>query len=116
MFTGLIEKTAFTKNIVFDSNGAKIEFVADFDDVKNTYEDITTTAGLAETGLKGYALAKAQEMLNAGASSCNVDSGVDCYMPSGGDCLIDSYGDVYCYDSYNYSCYVGGDDSHDCMQ
>lgn len=34
MFTGLIEKTVQIKNMVFTSNGAKIEFVADFDDVK----------------------------------------------------------------------------------
>ena len=34
MFTGLIEKMAFVKNITFDSNGAKVFFEADFNDVK----------------------------------------------------------------------------------
>ena len=34
MFTGLIEKISKVKEIVFNSNGAKIEFVADFENVK----------------------------------------------------------------------------------
>ena len=33
MFTGLIEKIALVKNISFDSNGAKVYFEADFDNV-----------------------------------------------------------------------------------
>ena len=45
---------------------------SDFEDVSDSYSNITTTSGLAETGLKGYSLAKAQEMLNNGATSCNV--------------------------------------------
>ena len=34
MFTGLIEKVATIKNFTITSNGAKIEFIADFDNVK----------------------------------------------------------------------------------
>ena len=34
MFTGLIEKIVPIKNVIFDSNGAKLEFIADLEDVK----------------------------------------------------------------------------------
>ena len=71
---------------------------SDFEDVTDGGSDITTTAGLEATGLKGYSLAKAEEMLNSGASSCYVNSYyVRCDMPSGGYCRIDYDGRVNCY-------------------
>ena len=53
-----------------DENGRS----TDFEDVSTTTNNITTTAGLGATGLKGYSLAKAEEMLSKGASSCNVST------------------------------------------
>ena len=34
MFTGLVEQTSRVENIITSSNGAKITFSADFDDIK----------------------------------------------------------------------------------
>ena len=71
---------------------------ADFADV-NSADNITTTSGLQATGLKGYSLAKAEEMLSKGASSCYVYNGsVGCYMPSSGRCDISNIGNVHCSD------------------
>ena len=57
-------------------------YASDFEDVTDGGSDITTTAGLEATGLKGYSLAKASEMLTKGASSCDVSSDLYCYLPS----------------------------------
>ena len=86
-------------------------YESDFYDVSGTTENITTTAGLEATGLKGYSLAKAEEMLNNGASSCVVGgSNVDCYMTDSGYCDIYGNGDVYCNDgnSDNWNVYSLG--------
>ena len=73
-------------------------YYADFEDVNEDTYDITTAAGLSATGLKGYSLAKATEMLNKGASSCTVNYGetVYCNMTSDGYCGIDRNGNVDC--------------------
>ena len=72
-------------------------YESDFEDVSEDTYDITTAAGLSATGLKGYSLSKAEEMLNNGASSCGVGGGsAGCSMPSGGGCHINSSGDVGC--------------------
>ena len=89
-------------------------YESDFEDVTEDTSDITTSSGLSATGLKGYSLTKAQEMLSKGASSCYVGSySVGCNMPSGGFCSIGEGGDVYCYDN-DYSCGVSNDDSYNC--
>ena len=77
----------------------------------NDYEDVavdgfvsyTTPSELAATGLKGYTLAKATEMLNKGASSCYMyySSNVGCYGANGIHCEIQPYGTVYCGSSYS---------------
>ena len=51
-----------------DENGRS----SDFEEVGDSYYGLTTSSELAATGLKGYSLAKAEEMLSAGASSCDV--------------------------------------------
>ena len=61
------------------------------------FQHITTSAGLEATGLKGYSLAKSEEMLNKGASPFDVDDGnVNCHMTSDGWCDIGSNGYVNC--------------------
>ena len=101
--SGTVCMTSSYYNSSYSSAG---NYNADFEDVTedNTY-DITTAAGLQATGLKGYSLAKAKEMLNKGATSCYVygggggsDSYVDCEMTSGGNCSISEDGDAFCYD------------------
>ena len=91
-------------------------YYADFADVSDTTEGITTSSGLSATGLKGYSLTKAQEMLSKGASSCYVSSDhVHCDIPSGGNCSIDYGGGAYCYaDDYDDSCCVYNDGSYNC--
>ena len=80
-------------------------YSSDFEDVTSGDSGITTSSGLQSTGLKGYSLAKAEEMLSRGASSCDVffDSyyRVNCDMTSGGLCGIASDGYVYCDDGGN---------------
>jgi hypothetical protein len=88
-------------------------YASDFEDVSNNTKNITTIAGLEATGLKGYSLAKAEEMLTKGASSCNVKTRyVDCNMTSGGSCSISDGGDVDCSDG-DYSPIVYTDGSTD---
>ena len=71
-------------------------YASDFEDVTTITSGITTTAGLTATGLKGYALAKAEEMLSKGASSCYVSDYsrgyVQCGLPSGAYLMINGYG------------------------
>jgi type IV pilus assembly protein PilA len=77
-----------------DPNGR----ASDFADVSTTTSGITTTTGLATTGLKGYSLKKAEEMLSSGAKNCYVSSyEMRC---SGGPvrCKINSDGSVLCFD------------------
>ena len=99
----------------YNSNYSSVgNYNSDFEDVITNTNDITTIAGLEATGLKGYSLAKAEEMLNKGASSCNVSSeSVNCYMISGGVCVIGSDGHVDCYDDNSYGACLdaGGGDS-----
>ena len=70
---------------------------SDFADVPDdaNYENITTADGLEATGLKGYSLAKAKEMLTKGASSCSVAPYiVGCDMAPYGNCGIYNEGNV----------------------
>ena len=70
-------------------------YESDFEDVSNYTSDITTTEGLEATGLKGYTLAKAKEMLSKGATSCLVGYDVmECNIASGGNLTIDYSGDA----------------------
>ena len=72
-------------------------YESDFTDVSDFTYDITTSEGLQATGLKGYALAKAEEMLSKGASSCDVETGiVICHVASGLDFGVESDGKVTC--------------------
>ena len=95
------------------------DYSADFEDVTETTENITTIAGLEATGLKGYSLAKAEEMLTKGASSCEVYSyGVICYGADDLECSIynDEYfpGSVLCRDNlfdYGWIVYPDGSSS-----
>ena len=67
------------------------------------FEDVTTSdthynlSDINTSGLKGYTLAKAEEMLSKGASYCTVDSyDLHCYMPIVGYCRISTFGGAYC--------------------
>ena len=88
----------------------------DFKGIHGEYNDITTAEELSEIGLKGYALDKAVEMLNKGASSCYVyDYSVECYMPSGGYCSIESTSStVSCHGNSFGICYIQGNGNHNC--
>ena len=89
-------------------------YASDFEDVTDLTKNITTIAGLEATGLKGYSLAKAEEMLSKGASSCEVEFyNLFCSFTSRGDCSIYHYGYVSCYDEDNYGCYLNSDGSTD---
>ena len=91
--SGTVCMTSSYYNSSYSSAG---NYNADFEDVSNT-DDITTTAGLEATGLKGYSLAKAEEMLTKGASSCDVDDyDVKCYGTGNIYCDISHSGNVYC--------------------
>ena len=84
----------------YSSSGS---YESDFEDVTDGGSDITTTAGLEATGLKEYSLAKAEEMLTNGASSCNVNYDyVDCDMPSGDYCKVYRSGEVDCSEGGSY--------------
>ena len=85
-------------------------YESDFEDVTGYTYDITTTEELQSTGLRGYSLAKGEEMLNKGAFGCYVEKyGVYCDMTSSGSCHISSYGDVYCGDgSFGWSVFADG--------
>ena len=87
---------------------------ADFEDVSTTTNDITTVAGLEATGLKGYSLAKAEEMLSKGASYCNVSTiDLNCYTSSNDNGYISSGGGVayYSYDNGGGAAEVWSDGS-----
>ena len=106
--TGTVCMTSSYYNGSYSGNG----YYSDFENVSSN--NVTTVAGLQATGLKGYSLAKAEEMLNKGASSCDVGSDdVYCGRPAGGYCYINNGGYVYCYDGSNY-CDVYYDGSVDC--
>ena len=109
---GTVCMTSSYYNSSYSSAG---NYNSDFEDVSTSTSDITTAAGLQATGLKGYALSKAEEMLSKGASSCYVYSrNVGCDMPSGaGTCRIHYDGYVYCYSngSDNVYVYYGGSTS-----
>ena len=81
-----------------------------FDDntyLNDAYFNITTISALRATGLKGYTLEKAEEMLNKGASSCNVSqvvycksSNISCSIHHGAvSCKADSNGEVVITDN-----------------
>ena len=77
-------------------------YASDFEDVSDFTYDITTSEGLEATGLKGYSLAKAEEMLSKGASSCEVnEGGVMC------DMYDENYSYYYCYIDNGYYFYIG---------
>ena len=87
-------------------------YESDFEDVSSSTSNITTSAGLSATGLKGYAKAKAEEMLTKGASSCNVDNYfVVCNSTSGWHCDIGISGVEYSGDEWYGSMIInsGGD-------
>ena len=68
-------------------------------DVANASEGEYNSTNISTSGLTGYSLAKATEMLSKGASSCVVNlGGVSCIMSSGGWCSIGDGGDVVCDD------------------
>ena len=91
--SGTVCMTSSYYNGSYSGNG----YNSDFGDVSEITYDITTIAELQATGLKGYVLAKAEEMLNKGASSCEVSSGsVYCAITSGGNCHIEVSGEVGC--------------------
>ena len=80
---------------------------------KGWWENITTTSELQATGLKGYSLAKAEEMLTKGASSCAVVSlygyNVSCYGTGDMYCFITDDGSVGCSGEDDNSVDVGYD-------
>ncbi len=79
-------------------------FEADFEDVANwTSWDITTVAELEATGLKGYSLEKAKEMLTKGAIECMVTNEAACEISTYEVCSISANGNVSCVNE-------GGDD------
>ena len=98
----------------YNSNYSLVgDYRADFEDVTTGGTNITTTEGLQATGLKGYALAKTEEMLTKGASYCRVDryslictmtDSIFCYSDNyctnGGYCYINELGQVYCKGEY----------------
>ena len=90
---------------------------SDFENVSGDFEGITATSGLVASGLKGYALTKATEMLSNGVSSCFVEnSQVGCDKSNDGDgtCYIEADGDAYCsFDSDN-ECHIKYDGSTVC--
>ena len=98
----------------YNSNYSSIgNYESDIEDVSDYYGDITTIADLQATGLKGYSLAKAEEMLTKGASSCDVDYDgyylVSCHMTSRGGCHISYSGQVYCDDgNFDWAVYNDG--------
>ena len=70
----------------------------DFTTEKHTH-DIKTAEELKIAGLRGYSLAKSEEMLSKGASFCSIIySRVYCHIASGGNCGIAADGSVHCYD------------------
>ena len=93
--SGTVCMTSSYYNSSYSSAGS---YASDFENIVDDTYDITTVAGLQATGLKGYSLAKAEEMLTKGAESCSVSIyGVNCYIPLGtGNCDIYSGGDVDC--------------------
>ena len=85
-----------------------------YDDFSNVSSGTYDSTSISTSGLSGYSLNKAEEMLNKGASSCNVYGDyVDCNRPAGGNCSIGDNGRVYCSDGSNY-CYVDNDGSVHC--
>ncbi len=107
--SGTVCLTSSYYNSNYSSAG---NYNADFADVSTAINKITTISGLQATGLKGYSLSKAEEMLSKGAFECYVGrSGVNCNIPSGGLCEIYGYGfgSVSCYDG-SYIFYVDSDD------
>ena len=87
---------------------------SDFEDFSGDTSNITTVADLQATGLKGYSLAKAEEMLNKGASWCEVHSyGVGCYGTGYMGCYISSSDYDSCYSEDGSSVNIYGDGSTD---
>ena len=97
--------TACMTSPAYNSNYSSAgNYHSDFEDVSTDTYDITTAAGLEATGLKGYSLAKAEEMLNKGASSCDVSN------QQTFSCNLNLIGGEYCYlDSSHVLCYDGMD-------
>ena len=94
-----------------DYSSAGSGYDSDFEEVSN-YGVVYTVSELQATGLKGYALAKAEEMLSKGASSCRViSSSVNCDIPSGGYCTINGNGNVLCYGDDGDDVHVNNDGS-----
>ena len=100
---GTVCLTSSYYNSNYSSAGS---YASDFEDVLTSSNDITTTGGLEATGLKGYSLSKAEEMLTKGATSCEVRTynggDLSCSIPSFGICNINNYGDVSCAGNGGY--------------
>ena len=86
-------------------------YKSDFEEAISGTYDLTN---IATSGLKGYALAKAEEMLSKGASSCGVYyQYVRCYRTVGGSCSVYD-GSVNCYDSALNNCGIPGSGGPNC--
>ena len=88
---------------------------SDFAGVSTTTSNITTIQALQATGLQGYALTKAEEMLNSGATSCSVSSNYVNCDGSDMNCNVRDNGDAYCLTSDNsHDCFIYGNGSAVC--
>lgn len=80
----------------YNSNYSSVDgYYSDFEDC-NDIDDLITYDGTGSTCLKGYAKAKADEMLSKGASCYFRYDSVECYMPSGDYCAVSSYDGAEC--------------------
>ena len=87
-------------------------FSNDFSSCSSSY---VSYDGTGTTCLKGYAKAKADEMLSKGSTGCDVYShGVDCYGQNAGYCEIYYSGTVLCRVSTNKTCYIWDDGKISC--
>ena len=94
-------------------------YECNFEDVGGITNNIKTTSELASTGLKGYSLAKTQEMIDKGAFSCRVyNSNGTCKTSNNSqfiiDCGVNHFGRVYCTDDSGHVCGVDEDGSYYC--
>lgn len=112
--SGQSETVCMTSSYYNSNYSSAGSYMSDFEDVTDA-DNITTTAGLAATGLKGYSLSKATEMLSKGASSCAIYySFASCFTPNF-NCYIDSDGNAVCnpIDS-GTGCFVNYDGGYYC--
>ena len=99
---GTVCLTSSYYNSDYSSAGS---YASDFENVMDDYPEIITISELQATGLKGYALAKAEEMLTKGASSCNFENGSMCCAMNGGG--INGYGGYCCIQDSQVWCNDG---------